>query len=194
MKTARMAVPTVLLVLGTLTGCSGDDGADPDESTSSLSGDEQKAADNLAYQIVRSGDMSESDSEDAVDEGQATCIAEGAVEEVGLGELQEYGIVTSDLLVNKSIQGVEMNAEHADALASVFVGCIDAEGLFEDRFLAGLPGRGNAEDRRECVEEAVSVEEVRKVLAASFQGRRSPAYAAMQKAVSSCTAGRGKGQ
>ena len=194
MKTARMAVPTVLLALGALTGCGGDDGADPDESTSALSGDEQRAAENLAVQIVRSGNVSGSDSEDSVDEEQASCIAEGAVKEVGLGELQEYGIVTKDLRVNKSIQGVEMNGKHADALALVFVDCIDAEGLFEDRFLAGLPERGTDEDRRECVEEAVSVEEVRKVLAASFQGGRSPAYAAMQKAVSSCTADRGKGQ
>ena len=192
--TARMVVPTVLLALGALTGCGGDDGADPDESASSLSDDEQTAAENLATQIVRSGSVSESDSEDEVDKEQATCIAEGAVEEVGLGELQEYGIVTEDLLVNMSIQGVEMNGEHADALALVFVDCIDAEGLFEERFLAGLPDRGADEDRRECVEEAVSVEEVRKVLAASFQGGRSPAYAAMQEAVSSCTAGRGKGQ
>ena len=191
MKTARMAVPTVLLALGALAGCGGGDGADPDESTSSLSDDEQAAADNLASQIVRSGKVSESDS---VDKEQAGCIAEGAVAEVGLAELQEYGIVTDDLLVNKSIQGVEMNAEHADALASVFVDCIDAEGLFEDRFLAGLPERGTHEDRRECVKEAVSVEEVRKVLAASFQGGRSPSYAAMQQAVSSCTASRGKGQ
>jgi hypothetical protein len=182
-----------VLVLGALTGCAGDDGTATEESTSSLSADEQEAADNLAFQIIRSGDMSGNDSESPVGEEEAGCIAEGAVTEVGLAELQEYGIVTEDLLVNKGIQGVEMNAEHADALAGVFVDCIDAEALFEKRFLAGLPGEAN-KDERECVEEAVSVDAVRKVLSASFQGGRAPAYAAMQKAVSSCAAGKGKGQ
>jgi hypothetical protein len=192
-KTARLGVPSALLLLAVLTGCGGDGGKDADSSTR-LSEDEQKAAENLSAQIIRSGSMSQPESESSVTKEQAGCIAEGAVAEVGLAELQEYGIVTKDLLVNKSIQGVEMNAQHADALAGVFVECIDAEALFEDRFLAGLPKRGSEQDRRACVQEAVSVDAVQKVLAASFRGARADAYADMQQAVSSCAGGKGRGQ
>ncbi len=193
MKTARLGVPGVLLLLAVLTGCGGD-GSEDTDSSSSLSEDEKEAADNLSAQIIRSGEMSQPESESSVTEEQAGCIAEGAVAEVGLAELQEYGIVTDDLLVNKSIQGVEMNAEDADALAGVFVECIDAEALFEDRFLAGLPKRGSEQDRRACVQEAVSVDAVQEVLAASFRGARADAYAEMQQAVSSCGGGKVPGQ
>ena len=183
------------LLLAVLTGCGGD-GSEGADSSSTLSADEQKAADNLSAQIIRSGSMSQPVSENSVTEEQADCIAEGAVAEVGLAELQEYGIVTDDLLVNKSIQGVEMDAEDADALAGVFIECIDAEALFEGRFLAGLPKRGSEQDRRACVQEAVVVDAVQEVLAASFRGAPADAYADMQQAVSSCAGGKdqGKGQ
>ena len=190
MRTARLGVPGALLALAVLTGCGGDDN-DVDSSSSGLSTDEQRAAENLSVQIIRSGSMSsQPESENSVTVGQADCIAEGAVAEVGLAELQEYGIVTEDLRVNRSIQGVEMNAEDADALAGVFVDCVDAEALFEDRFLAGLPERGSEQDRRACVEEAVSVDAVQEVLAASFRGARADTYADMQQAVSSCAGGK----
>lgn len=196
MKSARVAVGTAALLLATLAGCGGDEEA----STSSLGEDEQTAADNLASQIVRSGSMSgQGTGEGAVTEAQAGCIAEGAVAEVGLGSLQDYGIVTEDLLVNKSIQGVEMEAADADALAGVFVACIDAEALFEKRFLAGLradtpkKGRPGPQAQR-CVEKAVGVGAVEKILSASFQGRSTRAYGKLERKVAACAKGRRGGR
>jgi len=181
----------VLLLVAGLAGC-GDD--EDDAPASSLTQDEQKAADNLAAQIIRSGTMSQQDtSEGSVTEQQATCVAEGAVTEIGLAELQEYGIVTEDLRVNKSIQGVEMNGADADALASVFVDCVDAEALFEERFLAMMPG-GRSEELRTCVQDAVDESAVQDVLAASFKGRDTGAYAEMQKDVRSCAGGAASGK
>jgi hypothetical protein len=190
--TALRWSPAALLLVAALAGC----GDDADEKpTSSLSADEQKAADNLASQIVRSGSMSQQESsQGGVTEQQATCVAEGAVTEIGLAELQQYGIVTEDLRVNRSIQGVEMNAADADALASVFVDCVDAEALFEERFLTAMPADGAEEELRTCVQEAVEPGAVQEVLAASFQGRATDAYAKMQKDVSSCSGGKGSGQ
>lgn len=187
MKSSRVAVSTAALLLTVLTGCGGGEEA----PASSLNADEQQAADNLAAQIVRSGSMSgQSAAESAVTEAQATCIAEGAVAEVGLGALQDYGIVTEDLLVNKSIQGVEMGPEDADALAGVFVECVDAEALFEQRFLAGLRAGpaddGPPEKMRRCVEEAVGVGPVEKILSASFQGRSTRAYGKLERKVMAC--------
>ena len=180
MKTVRLAVPVALLVLATLAGCGSDDA----EPASALTDDEQTAADNLAAQIIRSGSMRASGS--GISDAQATCVAEGAVADVGLAELQGYGIVTEDLLVDKSIQGVQMKAADAEALAGVFVDCVDAEALFEDRFLTGLPAGAD----EECVRAAVGVDGVRDVLAASFQGSGTSAYQQMQRDVTACGAGK----
>ena len=57
-----------------------------------------------------------------------------------------------------------------------------------------MPAGGSAEERRACVQEAVDVDAVQEVLAASFQGRRTDAYARMQKDVSSCAGGKASGQ
>lgn len=182
LRSARVLVPTAVLALTTLTGCGGDE--DPAES--SLSKDEQTAADNLASQIVRSASMTGGGSSSAVTDEQASCIGEGAVTEVGLEDLQSYGVVTEELLVDRSIQGVEMDKDDADALAGVFVDCIDAEALFEERFLDELPPGGSEQERRTCVEEAVGVDAVREVLSASFQDRSTRAYGELQGAVAAC--------
>ena len=179
LRSARVLVPALVLALATLTGCGGED--EPDES--SLSTDEQTVADNLASQIVRSGSMAGGGS---VTDEQASCIGEGAVTEVGLEELQSYGIVTEELRVDRSIQGVEMEKDDADALAGVFVDCIDAEALFEERFLEQLPTGGSKQERRACVEDAVGVGAVQKVLSASFQGRSTRAYGELQRDVAAC--------
>ena len=186
MTRCRVMLSAVLL-LAALSGCS-DDPAEG--SGSGLTADEQTAADNLAAQIMRSEDISGQARENAVTEEQATCIAERAVSDVGLETLQGYGIVTEDLLVNRQITGVEMEAGDADALAVVFVECLDAEGLFEDQLIAGTRGTPTEAQRR-CVEEAVDLDSVRAILSTSFQGRTSGVYARLQDAVSRCTDQRG---
>jgi hypothetical protein len=177
-KRALAALPAVVLLLS---ACGGDE--EEPGGTSSLSSDEQTAADNLAAQIDRTGSVS---GQGTVTEEESTCIAEGAVSKVGLETLQEYGIVTEDLLVNKDIQGVEMAAEDADELAVVFVDCIDAEALFEQQFLDALGGGKPSAEVEECVAEAVDTGSVVQVLSASFQGRETPAFERLRKSVEKC--------
>ncbi len=180
-KGARAGLVVVALLAG-LAGCGDDDASEP-----ALTKDERTVADNLASQILRSGSMAGGGSSgNAVTDEQATCIGEGAVTEVGLDALQDYGIVTEELLVNRSIQGVEMDAGDADALAGVFVECIDAEVLFEERFLAELPPGGSERERRTCVEDAVDEDAVQEVLSASFQGVDTNVYSKLERAVSAC--------
>ena len=186
MTRCRTALSAVLL-LAALSGCSDE----PDEGSGrGLTADEQTAADNLAAQIIRSESISGQASENAVTEDQATCIAERAVSDVGLETLQGYGIVTDDLLVNRQITGVEMEPDDADALAVVFVECLDAEGLFEDQLLARSSGTPT-EEQRQCVAELVDIDAVRAILSTSFQGRTSGVYTRLQDEVSRCTDQRG---
>lgn len=187
MTCCRTALAAAVLLLTALAGCSDEP---VEDSGSGLSADEQTAADNLAAQIMRSEDISGRASENAVTEDQANCIAERAVTDVGLETLQGYGIVTEDLLVNRQITGVEMGPDDADALAVVFVECLDAEGLFEDQLLAGSSG-SPTDEQRECVEELVDIDAVRAILSTSFQGRTSGLYARLQDEVSQCGDQRG---
>ena len=185
---SMLAAALLLVPLG---GC-GDD-PDPDSGTG-LTAEEQTAADNLAAQIVRSEDVSEErGGEDTVTQEQATCIAEGAVTEVGLEVLQDYGIVTDDGLVNRGITGVEMTEDDADALAGVFVDCLDAEGLFEEQLLSRSPGEPSEEARR-CVDGLVDADSVREILSMSFQGRTSGVYDRLQDQVLRCTDQKGPGR
>jgi hypothetical protein len=188
----KRALTLVSAAVLLLTACGGGDSTDdPTDggTASTLTADEQTAADNLAAQIIRSGDVSGKGADDSgISDDQARCIAEGAVAEVGLANLQDYGILTDDLLVNKDIQGVEMSADDADALAGVFVDCIDAEALFEKQFLAAT-GSGKSDKVRKCIDKAVDEAAVRGALSASFQGRSTAQSEQLTKQVSECSGG-----
>ena len=185
----RGAVLAAVLPL-LLAGC----GGNGDAPSNGLSADERTAADNLAAQIVRSGQVSgESSAQDAVTAKQAQCVADGAVGRIGLPALEDYGIVTSDLKVNRAIQGVAMSADDASTLADVFVDCVDAEALFEKKFLDALPD-GADDAVRACVRKAVDTDSVRAVLSARFQGRTAAVFDRLQEKVSACTGRRGPGQ
>lgn len=181
-RTPAAAIWCAAVVLAATSAC----GGDQDPAENGLSADEQTAADNLAGQIVRSEDVSgTADEKDALTDEEASCVAEGAVGEIGLEKLQGYGIVTDDLLVNKGIQGVEMDPADADALAGVFVECIDTEQLFEDQLLSGVPEP--TAEQRDCVDSAVDSDTIREILSTSFQGRSSAAYDDLRHEVAACT-------
>ena len=185
-RASRSGRWVALVCAGTLAlgGCGGG------EPAAQLSADEQTAADNLGAQIVTSGSVAGKDTVTAVEAG---CVADGTVEEVGLSELQGYGIVTADLKVNKGIQGVEMSAEHADALAGVFVECIDTEKLFEEQLLASA-GSGELTGKQEqCVRTAVDEKAVARVLSLSFQGETTGLYDELEKELAACDSGRSPG-
>jgi hypothetical protein len=166
-----------LLAAGALAGCGDDsDGA----ASGRLTADKQTAADNLAGQIVTSGDVA---GRNTVTREQATCIAEGTVGDVGLAALQRYGILTEDLKVDRNIQGVVMDRPDAVALAGVFVECVDVERLFERQFLAGAK---LTREQRQCVRDTVDEESVTEVLARSFQGETAGVYDGLEDALAAC--------
>lgn len=174
-----LAALSVALLLG---ACGADDG---------LSDDERTAADNLAAQISTSGQVA---GDTSVTQEQSECIGTGTVSGVGLEALQGYGIVTDDLKVDKSVQGVEMNEQDAEALAGVFVDCLDTEALFERQFLSGDAAKELTQKERRCVRDVIDEEAVEEVLALSFQGETSRVYQGLQKDLVACTPGGGGGQ
>lgn len=168
----------VLLLTASLTGLTGCG----EENEAALSDDEQTAANNLAAQILSSGSIA--DNKGSVNAAQADCVAQSVILDVGLDRLQSYGIITDDLTVDRTIQGVRMNRADADAMAGVFVDCLDTEELFEKQFVQ--PARTPAQSA--CVRAEVDEASVREVLADSFTRAGTRAYDALQRRVKRCWA------
>lgn len=143
MRTAGALVALVLV----LAGCGG--GGDDDVK--------KAIADELSSSSGAGLDLSKSEAE---------CIADGMVDEVGVDQLKEYGIVTDDGDVDKSPDDVEMSTDDADATASAFVDCVDVQELM----MGQIPTEGMDDAMQACVEEAMSEDVIHDVLAASFAG------------------------
>lgn len=120
-------------------------------------------------------------------EEQAECISDGMVDEVGVDKLQEYELLTEDLEINQDANPDDMASEDADALAGVFVDCIDVEEMFAAQF-------GSAEEElpaeaQECVKEAIDEDAMKDGLSASFQGKEDEGFTKMQEEMMACVMG-----
>lgn len=151
------------------------------------SDDDAQAVAALKSQIVANNAMS---SRTAMSDEQASCIARGAVEAIGVDRLQGYGILDDDLEVGRSIESVSLKGRDADALAGVFLDCADAEKVVEDRLVARLaPDRAAARGRvARCVRETVTPESVHDILSQGFQRADPSAYASLTEELGACRA------
>lgn len=125
-------------------------------------------------------------------EQQAGCIANGMVDDVGVDKLQEYDLLTEELEINQDANPTDMAAEDADALAGVFVDCIDVEEMFASQMGSGE--QELTEEQQQCVTEAIDEEAMKDGLSASFQGEEDEGFTAMQQEMMACVLGDMGGQ
>lgn len=139
----------------------------------------------LKSQIVGNNAMR---SQTEISDEQASCIAEGAVDGIGVDKLQDYRILDEDLDVEEQIDEVPLEEDDADALAGVFVDCSGAERIFEDGLVSQLaPSTGAARKRvTACVRETVTGRTVREILSQSFQQKEATAYASLGEDLGAC--------
>lgn len=150
------AVIGVALPLSALTSCA-DDGAQRERAVAAL---KAQMVGNAAMTTGRQ-----------LDDEQTTCVAEGAVDTLGVDTLQSYELLTDDLRPGESIQAVELEPADADALAQSFADCMDVERLMERQIISGLdlpPRRERAASR--CVRQEVESQDVVETLSLEFQG------------------------
>lgn len=148
------------------------------------SSDEERATAALKAEMVANAGMT---SGRAVSDRQTTCVAEGTVDELGVEKLQEYDLLTEDLLADESIDGVDLSAEDADALAAVFAECVDVEKLLERQIIAGLdlPRRQQRRAAR-CVRKEVTPRLVTRTMSLEFQGADNPVFQRLRRDLKSC--------
>lgn len=123
--------------------------------------DEDQAKEALAASI-----MEESDSTFKVSQSEADCIAAGFVDDIGVDQLQDYGIITEGEGTSKTLDDVTMDEGDAEAAADAFVDCVDVQQLLTDE----LPLDGMDAAVADCVKDALSEDVIHDILAATFRG------------------------
>jgi hypothetical protein len=147
--------------------------------------DDDKAKENIKSAVL--DDQTDLTGGTKPTEEQASCIADGMVDDVGVDTLQDYELLDKDLKINQDANPTDMKAEDADALAGVFVDCIDVEAMFTDQLATGdqkLP-----QDQQDCIKDAVDEDAMKAGLSASFQGKEDKDFAAMQQKMVTCVMG-----
>jgi hypothetical protein len=149
------------------------------------SGDDDEARENIKTAVLE--DEADLTGGAKPTEEQADCIADGMVDDVGVETLQEYELLDDNLEINNDAEPTDMESEDADALAAVFVDCIDVEEMFATQFSSGeeeLP-----EEQQQCITDAIDEDAMKDGLSASFQGEEDEGFAAMQETMMTCVMG-----
>lgn len=149
-------------------------------------GDDEKAKENIKTAVLEEEGTDLTGGTEPTEE-QAECISDGMVDDVGVDKLQEYDLLDENLEINEDAQPTDMAEEDADALANVFVECIDIDEMFASQFGAGeqeLPA-----EAQECIKDAIDEEAMKDGLSASFQGEQDEGFAAMQEEMMGCVMG-----
>ncbi|HET6561819.1 MAG TPA: hypothetical protein VFG72_08085 [Marmoricola sp.] len=149
-------------------------------------GDDDKAKENIKASLL------EEDTDLAgtkVTDEQAGCVSDGMVDEVGVDKLQEYKLLDDDLKIRKDAEGVEMAKDDAEALAKVFVDCVDMEKVFEEQFTSGAAAEQLTDEQQKCLTDAVDADVIEDALAATFQGEEADPTAGIQSDLMACMTG-----
>ena len=149
-------------------------------------GDDDKAKENIKTAILEEEGSQITGGTEPTEE-QADCISNGMVDDVGVDKLQEYDLLTEDLEINEDANPTDMEEADADALAGVFVDCIDVEEMFAAQFGSGeedLPA-----EAQECIKDAIDEDAMKDGLSASFQGETDEGFTAMQGKMMECVTG-----
>lgn len=161
-----IAVAALSGVLWGLAACSGE-GSEKDAAT-----EEETAARVISDSLVASQDQEGTAAAFRMGRGQADCIGEGFVDEIGVTKLQEYGLITEDLSQAGGVADLEMAPADAKAAAGTFFECADVA----EMMTSALEGDKALDDRtRACLADALSEDVLRETFTLMFSGRQDEA-------------------
>ncbi len=184
----KKTVTVLCAAILALTACGGgeDDTTGQDDTGSSGSNaDAATAKDNIKAALLAE-DTGLAPAADITEE-QAGCVSDGMVDEVGVEKLQGYGLLNEDLEIEEQPDATAMDRGDAEAMAEVFVGCVDVEKLFEDQFAENGPQLSRKQ--RDCINEAVDADAIEAVLADTFQGEDAAPGRELQSQLMGCIGG-----
>jgi hypothetical protein len=165
----KNAVVVACAALLTLTACGG-------------KSDDQTAKDNLEQKMLEGSDSLGTKAT----KSEATCIANGIVDDLGIDKLKKYGFLTDDLRVSDKAGSTPLTASDAHTFAHVYVTCIDMKQLLTER----QPGADKfTTAQKACIVKNLDTNVLEDGLAAVFQGQQDKKYVAMQRRIEACTGG-----
>ena len=162
--------------------------ADADLASSDRDAVDGVLADCLGEQVAKANvkaSILEQDMAGAtVDEADATCLSDGIVDEIGIEKLQDYGLLDDQLAVEDEVSEVSMQTDDADAMAGVFVDCVDAEKMIEDQFTSMLGSL--TQPQQECMKDILDEDKIKEIMSATFQGDVADMQADLQQDFMQC--------
>lgn len=128
------------------------------------SSEESEARDSIRSSLLADPDFAGTELTD----DEAECIADGAVEGIGVESLRGYGLIDDDNEVVASASPDDLSADDADALATALVACVDAAELLQDQL--GALTQQLPDEQAACVAEVFDDDVAAELLAARFRG------------------------
>lgn len=147
-------------------------------------GGEDEAKDNIRSSLLENDELAGT----AVTDDEATCLADGMVDEIGTEKLQEIGLLDEDNNVVEEAQPDDLDEADADKLAGTIVACVDVQELMNEQM--GPMMEQMDETQQECITDAFDDDTIIALISSSFQGEE-PDTAALQEAVMECVGGMG---
>ncbi len=182
----KKTVAALCAAMFALSACSGGEDDQPPQAEPQQTEQGDRAKENIKASLLEQGDEL---AGTAVTDEQAGCVADGMVDEVGVEKLQEYKLLDEKLAIREDVGAVKMGQGDAEALAAVFVDCVDIEKVFEERFSSGAAAEQLSEEQQQCLKDAVDSEIIEKALADTFQGKAADPTGDLQADIMSCIAG-----
>ena len=170
----KSTVAVLVALAATLSACGGAGG-----------GDDAKAAKAISDSIVSDQDA----GSDVMQVGRedADCIGDGLVDKIGTDQLQEYGLLTEDLKVDKQVTNVKFSTEDAKAATDTLFDCTDVMGMISKT----MPTQGMDEATRKCFEDVLTEDAVRGMFVNMFSGKQDEASKALVEPMMKCAAAQG---
>jgi hypothetical protein len=148
-------------------------------------GDDETARENIKASLL---DRGEDLAGTEITDEQAGCVSDGMVDEVGVEKLQDYKLLDEDLKIQEDAEAEDMERGDAEALAKVFVDCVDMEAMFEEQFASGA-GAQLTDEQQSCITDAIDGDVIEKALADTFQGKEADPAAELQGDIMACVTG-----
>jgi len=144
-------------------------------SLTACGNDEEAASKAISASIMKSNDETFE-----VTQGEADCVGDGMVDQIGVDKLTEYGIITEDLKASGGIEDVEMSEGDAGSAADVMAECADIKALFTGA-MSELP-----EQAQTCVDENLTDEVLHDFLVSIFMNDQEGGQQELMGALREC--------
>ncbi|HZJ04210.1 MAG TPA: hypothetical protein VFD59_01915 [Nocardioidaceae bacterium] len=164
MKKAVLALVTVTLVLS---GCGG--GSEDADASTAIS---ESMMDQGGNDLLN------------VKQEEADCIGDGMVEDIGVGELKEYGFLKEDGTVAEDPSELEMSSDDAESMTNTMFDCSDVMAMMDEAMASSMGGQDPAV--KECVEDVLTEDLVKEMFTAMFSGDEEGAQEGLMGPMTEC--------